>query len=77
MGLVGLLLRLQLQVNTLTTLAAAASAAAPPAPTSSLHHGVKIEKPAKFDGTPNKLSNFLFTVKQYCTVTGVTDPVLM
>ena len=33
---------------------------------------LKLDKPEKFDGTPSQLSNWLFMVKQFCTVAGVT-----
>ena len=33
---------------------------------------LKLERPEKFDGTPAKLSNWLFNVHQFCTVSGVT-----
>ena len=34
---------------------------------------VKIDKPDKFEGNATELSNWLFTVKQFCAVSGVSD----
>ena len=33
---------------------------------------LKLDKPDKFDGHPAALSNWLFNVKQFCEVSGVT-----
>ena len=33
---------------------------------------LKLDKPEKYDGTPSSLSNWLFTTKQFCNVSGIT-----
>ena len=34
---------------------------------------LKLERPSKFEGYTRELSNWLFTVHQFCLVSGVTD----
>ena len=38
---------------------------------------LKLDKPERFDGNPASLSNWLFMVKQFCHVAGVTIPAEM
>ncbi len=36
---------------------------------------IKLQPPEVFDGTPSKLSTWVFTVRQYCVVSGITNGV--